>query len=88
MAKAENIYAKALDSAANVKFSELKKLAAAVGYEFQRQDGSHEIFKHPDYPSMMNFQPRKKDKKMAVPYQVKQLLSAIEEYNLMGGDNV
>ncbi len=88
MAQKEKIYYKALDSATNVKFNELCNLAKAVGYKFRNQKGSHKTYKHPDHPSMMNFQPDNKNKGMAKPYQVRQLLSAIEQYNLMGEDNV
>jgi hypothetical protein len=87
MASAEKIYQKAQNSAANVTFSEICKLAEAAGYQFRNQKGSHKTYKHPDhpYPRMMNFQ---NNKGMAQPYQVKQLLTAIDQYTLLEGNHV
>ena len=88
MAKAEKIYAKALNSTANIRFSELIKLTKAVGFTFRKQRGSHLSYRHPDHPSTMNYQPDKRNRGMAKPYQVSQLLAAIEDYDLMGEDHV
>ncbi|MCB9764478.1 MAG: type II toxin-antitoxin system HicA family toxin [Alphaproteobacteria bacterium] len=65
----------------NLRFTDLCALAEAAGFAFKRQSGSHRIYVHPN-PQVppMNFQER--DGK-AKPYQVKQLLFAIEEHRLL-----
>lgn len=66
-------------SQSNVSFSDLCKLAEMVGFSFDRQSGSHRVYRHEKYPGIMNFQDVKGKAK---PYQVKQLLNFINEYNL------
>lgn len=55
----------------NVSFSDLCMLAEMAGLTFDRQKGSHKIYRHAKHPGIMNFQDVN-DK--AKPYQVKQLL--------------
>lgn len=59
-----------------MRFSELCQLAECYGFELARQRGSHRIYKKPGRRELMNFQD---DAGKAKEYQVKQLLSAIEE---------
>lgn len=67
-------------SQANVKFSELCRLAELVGFVFDRQNGtSHKVYRHEKHPGIMNFQ---EVKGKAKPYQVKQLLNFIAQHNL------
>jgi hypothetical protein len=84
MAKCEKLLRKAKGSPNNLRFEELCQLAECYGWEFARQDGtSHAIYLHPSLGnvpgSMMNFQNRKSKAKRG---QVKQLLDAIEEFDL------
>jgi hypothetical protein len=72
----------------NFDFGDLEALAECWGFEFQRQKGSHRIWKQTEFPypdthrerkeyGRMNFQERSGQ---AVAYQVQQLLDAIEYY--------
>ena len=78
--KREKLLEKAKGSPYNLRFDELCRLAECYGWLFERQDGtSHKVYRHPALgntpAALMNFQ--KKDGK-AKPYQVRQLLGAIE----------
>jgi len=61
---------------ASITFPELCRLAECFGFVFDRQKSSHYIYERPG-TRPMDFQPRKRDEKMAKPYQVKQLLDFI-----------
>lgn len=54
-------------------------LTKAFGFELKRVRGSHHIFTHPDVPALMNLQDVNGQAK---PYQVRQFLSLVEQYNL------
>ncbi|MCK5685401.1 type II toxin-antitoxin system HicA family toxin [bacterium] len=83
MGKKEKLYTKAVNSPEGLKFKELCSLAELYGFELNRIKGSHHFYKRSSIPKLiMNFQPFPTDKKMAKPFQVKQLLAAIEEHNL------
>jgi len=77
--KSKELYDKIKGSPRNTKYSDLCKLAKMVGYIYDRHNGDHEIYKHPEY-TMMNFQ---NVKGKAKPYQIKQLLDIISENNLL-----
>lgn len=88
MADCEKLEKQARHSAANVDFDDLLALARCWGFEFQRQKGSHVLFKQVRFPQpsrqemrkrfgMMNFQ---EEGGQAKPYQVRQLLKAIDYY--------
>lgn len=67
----------------NVRFSELTTLAAAFGFELVRVTGSHHIFEHPSVNELLNLQ---SVKGKAKPYQIRQFLELVEQYNLeLGG---
>ena len=55
------------------------KLLEAFGFELDRISGSHHIFKHNGVKELINIQIVKGKVK---PYQIKQFLSLIENYNL------
>jgi len=82
MGKKEKLYRKAKESPGNLRFSELCTLAEYVGFEFRNQTGSHRIYKQITINKMINLQPDKRDKSKARKYQIKQLLSIIDDYNL------
>jgi len=88
MGRKERLYQKAKNSPTNFRFSELCSLAEMVGLVFRRQSGSHQIYKHPDLPGIMNFQPDKRDKGKAKIKQTKDLINFIDEHKLIGGRNV
>ena len=63
----------------NIRFAEAVTCAEAFGFSLARVNGSHHIYIHPDIPELINLQNVKGKVKS---YQVKQLLSIIERYNL------
>ena len=67
-------------SQSNVSFSDLCRLAKMAGFSYDRQKGSHKIYRHEKYPGIMNFQDVNGKAK---PYQVKQLLAFIAEHDLI-----
>ncbi|MFK5925606.1 MAG: type II toxin-antitoxin system HicA family toxin [Desulfuromusa sp.] len=77
--KKERFIEKSTQSQTNIKFSDLCSLAELVGFNFDRQEGSHKIYRHRKHPGIMNFQ---KVKGKAKPYQVKQLLNFISQHKL------
>jgi hypothetical protein len=80
MSNCQKLYEQAQHSAANFRFDDLCTLAECYGWEFKRQKGSHKIYENksltPEQGRTMNFQNLNGNAK---PYQVKQLLAAIEE---------
>jgi hypothetical protein len=60
-----------------VKFADLCKLAECYGWEFKRQRGSHRLYKRTGVMNMMSFQESKNG--MAKPYQMRQLIDAIDQ---------
>lgn len=67
-------------SQTNVRFGELVRLLRALGFVLDRTSASHQIWIHSRHPgALLNLQP---DRGQAKPYQVKQLLKLVEEYNL------
>jgi predicted RNA binding protein YcfA (HicA-like mRNA interferase family) len=74
----EKLLQKARDSNKNFSFNDLCKLAELAGFEFVRPNGSHKMYRHNSISQRMNFQ---NYKGKAKPYQVRQLLNAIEEIN-------
>jgi len=78
--KPRKLLQKALQSAANLRFDEVCALARAFGFRLSRVSGSHHIFVHSEVRELLNLQ---EVKGKAKPYQVKQLLSLVERYNLI-----
>jgi hypothetical protein len=78
--KLQKLYESMQLSQSNVNFSDLCKLAEMVGFYFDRQKGSHKVYRHEKHPGIMNFQDVKGKAK---PYQVNQLLYFIREHNLI-----
>jgi len=81
--KARKLYEKFGQSPHNVSFSDLCTLAEMVGFTFDRQKGSHKIYRHAKQPKIMNFQ--EVDGK-AKPFQVRQLLEFINEHNALNDE--
>lgn len=68
----------------NVSFADAKSLAESFGFRLARTSGSHHIFVNPEIPQPLNLQEAGGEAK---PYQLRQLISLIEKYNLkMEGD--
>lgn len=73
------LFAKLSNNQQNVRFAELVRLAEAFGFRLERSEGSHRIYRHPGVREHLNLQ---NDGGKAKPYQIKQLLKLIEQYNL------
>ncbi len=77
--KKRKLLEKVLSGSKNIQFDELVTLIEAFGFSLSRINGSHHIFQHPEILEIINIQ-NKKGK--AVPYQVRQFLLIVEQYNL------
>lgn len=63
----------------NVAFGDMIDLLEGFGFRLDRRTGSHHLFVHPNVPEVLNFQP---EGSQAKPYQIRQFLRLIEEYQL------
>lgn len=77
--KPAKLLERARSSPAGLRFSQLCRLAEALGFEFKRQKGSHRIYRHARAQELLNFQ---NDGGAAKAYQVRQLLSCIDRLGL------
>lgn len=64
----------------NIRFVELTKMAEQFGFNLKRIVGSHHIYAQSGVVEILNFQQDQSGK--AKPYQVRQLVSLIEKYQL------
>lgn len=81
MVKKQKLYQKLVNNQKNIKFSQLITVVEAFGFVLDRIKGSHHTYKHLDIAeAFLQLQPGKNGD--AKPYQIKQFLSLIEEYNL------
>ncbi len=70
---------KILDGSKNIRFDDFVALVEAFGFRRVRITGGHQIFEHPSVDELVNLQNKKG---MAKPYQMKQFLDIVEQYNL------
>jgi predicted RNA binding protein YcfA (HicA-like mRNA interferase family) len=63
----------------NVRFDDFRRLVEAVGFELLRSRGSHHIYRHPRADALLNVQDASGQAK---PYQIRQFLRTIAEYDL------
>ena len=70
---------KILSGSKNVRFEEMTRLAEAFGFRLSRISGSHHIFTHAGIPQLVNLQ---NVHGQAKPYQVRQFMKLVEQYNL------
>ncbi len=82
--KPRKVLEKILGGSRNVRFADMRRLIEAFGFTLSRVSGSHHIFTHPDVPELVNLQ---EVGGQAKPYQIRQFLKLIEEYNIMLEDN-
>ncbi len=81
--KKDKLLQKALNNPQNVQFQEMIVLVEAFGFRLSRVRGSHHIFVHSEVSEFINLQ---NVKGQAKPYQVRQFLRLVEQYNLQIGD--
>ena len=77
--KKQKLYEKIISNPKNVKFKQMETLIFAFGFQLSRINGSHHIYDHPDIPDLINLQNKKGE---VTPYQVKQVIALIRQYNL------
>jgi predicted RNA binding protein YcfA (HicA-like mRNA interferase family) len=82
--KPRKILEKILAGSLNVSFADMQRLVEAFGFRLSRVSGSHHIHTHPDVPELVNLQ---NDRGKAKPYQIRQFLKLMEEYNLQLEDD-
>lgn len=75
----QKLLQKLLSRSKNIRFVEVTNCAEMFGFRLARINGSHHIYTHPDIPALLNLQ---NVGGQAKPYQVKQFLALIEQYNL------
>lgn len=73
------LFKKILSGSDNVRFGDLVAVVEAFGFRLSRVTGSHHIFKCDGIPEVLNLQEREGK---AIPYQIRQFLALMEEYNL------
>ena len=63
----------------NVAFGDMVTMVEGFGFRLVRSSGSHHIFTHPNVTELVNLQDVKGEAK---PYQIRQFLRLVEQYNL------
>ena len=77
--KKRKLLQKLLSGSKNIRFSDAVACVEAFGFVLSRVNGSHHIFIHPGVSELINLQ--NVDGK-AKPYQLRQFLQIVEQYNL------
>jgi precorrin-6x reductase len=77
----KEVYQKLKKNPKKVRFEELCRAAELFGFEFRGGSGSHRVFVRVGVREILNFQ---EVKGKAKPYQVRQFIRIIENYNLVG----
>lgn len=77
--KKQKLLEKILAGSKNIRFEEFISLVEGFGFTLTRVRGSHHIFEHRAVPELLNLQNHKGQVK---PYQVRQLLQLVEQYQL------
>ena len=73
------LFKRLLAGSRNVRFVQFITLVESFGFHLSRISGSHHIFVHPQVPELLNLQ---EDDGKAKPYQIRQFLQLVEQYNL------
>ncbi len=79
MVKKRKLFEKLLSGSKNIHFEEFIQLIEAFGFQLDRINGSHYIYKHPAVPRSF---PVQMFKGKAKPYQIDQFLKLVERNNL------
>jgi predicted RNA binding protein YcfA (HicA-like mRNA interferase family) len=69
----------------NIRFEAMASLLESLGFRLARVSGSHHIFVHSSVRELINLQDVNGKCK---PYQVRQVLTLIERYNLAIGEEL
>ncbi|NCO83731.1 MAG: hypothetical protein COZ31_11655 [Nitrospirae bacterium CG_4_10_14_3_um_filter_44_29] len=79
MSKIEKLFDRIKNNLQNVRFDEICKMAEAFGFKYKGGKGSHRVYSKKGVIEILNFQ---NVHGMAKPYQVRQFLKIVEDYNL------
>jgi predicted RNA binding protein YcfA (HicA-like mRNA interferase family) len=79
MTQKQKLLRKLLTGSNNIAFNDMVAIVEAFGFQLSRVNGSHHIFENAEISEQLNLQ-NKKGK--AKPYQIKQFLQLVEQYNL------
>jgi len=79
MSKIEKLFDRIKNNLQNVRFDEICKMAEAFGFNYKGGKGSHRVYSKKGVIEILNFQ---NVHGMAKPYQVRQFLKIVEDYNL------
>ncbi len=82
--KKHKLFQKLFSGSKNIHFSEVETCVTAFGFRLDRIKGSHHIYVHSNIPELINLQ---NVNGYVKPYQIKQFLKIIEQYNLQMEDN-
>ncbi len=82
--KKRKLLQRLMSGSKNVRFSDAVACIEAFGFTLERINGSHHIFSHKDTPDMINIQ---NVDGQAKPYQIRQFLQIVEQYNLQLEDD-
>lgn len=77
------IFKKLLSGSKNVSFSDFVYCIKLFGFKLDRTKGSHHIFINPKIRELINIQ---NVKGKAKPYQIRQFMKIVEQYNLKIGE--
>jgi len=78
------LFARIQNNNKNVNFGDFVTLMEAFGFRQRRTTGSHNIFRRKNIQDYINAQ---NDRGQAKPYQIKQFLDLVNEYNLKMEDD-
>lgn len=79
MGKSRKLFDKTVNNPNDVRFEDFCKLAEAFGFKYKGSKGSHKVYSQKGIEEILNLQNVKGKIK---PYQVKQFLKIIQEYDL------
>lgn len=74
------LYAKVRNNPNGVRFEEFVSLVRSFGFEFDRREGSHILYKHPSVAEFVNIQ--EGSGAMAKTVQVREFLKLVERHRL------
>ncbi|MSU77751.1 MAG: addiction module toxin, HicA family [Gemmataceae bacterium] len=80
----KKLFKKILSGSSNIRFDDLVAVVEAFGFRLSRVNGSHHIFAHLSIPKLLNLQEKQGKAK---PYQIRQFLVLLEEYDLAMEDD-
>jgi predicted RNA binding protein YcfA (HicA-like mRNA interferase family) len=78
------LFKKIVSGSNKIRFGDFVAVVEAYGFRLSRIGGSHHIFRHDGIPEVLNLQEREGK---AIPYQIRQFLALVEEYNLSMEDD-